>query len=292
MSEHKHGSIDKLGIVAGGGRLPLLLTESCHAEGRPYHVLLLDGFAEEKDYKSYTYGWTHLGALGKTAETLKDKGCTQVVMAGHVRRPDLKKLKLDWRATKLLPQLLGAARRGDDALLSVVVKSLEEDGLKVVGADDVLAHLLISEGPQGRHHPSESDLADIERAKSVVTDIGALDIGQGAVICNQLVLAVEAVEGTDEMLKRCAAISTDLRGTAEARRGVLLKMPKPGQERRVDLPTIGVQTIQRAADAGLAGVAVAAGGALVLDQQHVIELADELGLFVVGISADPQPVPA
>lgn len=281
----------KLGIIAGGGSLPILLADACKSSGRLYHMIGIEGFAQAEDLDPYDHDWTPIGSLGHTLDILRAQECQQVVMAGDVKRPDFKSLKMDWRATKLLPKLLNAARRGDDALLSVVVQTLEDEGLEIVGADDVLEDLLIAPGSLGANSPDALSSQDITRGLEVVRELGALDIGQAAVICNQLVLAVEAVEGTDAMLDRCLDISLDLRGDPTNRRGVMVKIPKPGQERRVDLPTVGISTLERASAIGLSGIAVAAGGALVLDQDKIMAFADMHNMFVFGIdmASDNKP---
>jgi hypothetical protein len=178
--------------------------------------------------------------------------------------------------------MVAAARKGDDALLREVVAAYEEAGFQVVGADRLLAALLAPEGALGTLSPGERDWRDIRRAAAVVASLGVLDIGQGAVVCDGLVLAVEAQEGTDEMLRRCARLPAELRGGPDRRCGVLVKRPKPQQERRIDLPVIGVETVRLSAAAGLAGVAVEAGAALVLDRAAVAAEADALGVFVLG----------
>ena len=273
----------KLGIIAGGGDLPLLLVDTCRDEKRPFFVLGLKGFADPDDFQECENEWVTLGQIGHAIDHLKKNQCTNIVMAGAVTRPDFGSLKLDWQAAKLLPKFLNAVRKGDDALLSQLVITFEESGLTIIGPDDVISSLLIPAGDLGKYGPSELDTRDIKRAMDVTSAMGALDIGQAAVVCSQLVLAVEAVEGTDAMLSRCLNISTDLRGTPDSRRGVIVKMPKPNQERRVDLPTIGVETVERAALAGLSGIAVAAGGALVIHRDEVIKAANAAGMFVTGI---------
>jgi len=249
----------------------------------PYFVIGIESFARPSDFDDCESAWVTFGQVGHVLELLKEKSCTSVVMAGEVRRPDFRSLKLDWKGAKLLPKILNAARGGDDALLSLLIKTFEEEGLNVIGADDVISGLLIPAGNLGKYGPSLEDFQDIKRAMDVTAALGSLDIGQAAVVCHQLVLAVEAVEGTDAMLARCLDISTDLRGTPDNRRGVLVKTPKPGQERRVDLPTIGVQTVERAAVVGLSGIALAADGALIIHRDDVIRTADAAGLFVTGI---------
>lgn len=276
----------KLGIIAGGGRLPVLLAEACRGTNRPFFVIAIEGFASEQDLSEFDCETVPLGHLGRSMELLRKHNCTAIVMAGHLSRPNFRTLKLDKRAIKLLPKFVSSARKGDNSLLAVLVQAFEEEGFFVCGADDVLTDLVMPVGILGSITPTDEDEQDIRRAVEVITALGSLDIGQGAVICHQLVLAVEAVEGTDAMLARCAQLPESLRGRPDRRRGVLAKMPKPGQERRVDLPTIGVATIENAAAAGLAGIAAAAGSVLVINRAGVIKAADDNGIFVKGFALD------
>ena len=277
----------KLGIIAGGGALPLKLAAACEGRGAPFFVIRLAGYADEAA-KAFPGEELHLGEAGKLARLLKEQACDAVVMAGVVPRPDFAKLKLDWRAAALLPRLLAAAARGDGALLNVVVDAMEAEGLKVVGADEVALDLAAGAGPLGRLSPGEAHFADIRKAAAVIGALGAFDVGQAAVVASGLVVAIEAAEGTDAMLVRCAELPAALRGLGGdvRRNGVLVKRPKPGQEMRVDLPTIGCETVARAAAAGLAGIAVEAGRALVVDAEATARAADEAGLFVYGFTAD------
>jgi DUF1009 family protein len=192
----------------------------------------------------------------------------------------------DLRGLIALPGVIMAARQGDDALLRFMMRIFEKEGFEAEGAHHVMGDLTLPAGPIGRHRPGRDDEADITRGMQVARAIGALDVGQGAVVCHGLVLAVEAQEGTDAMLRRVLELPEAVRGTAERPCGVLAKAPKPIQETRVDLPTIGVQTLRRAASAGLAGIAGEAGKVLVLDRDEFVALADELGLFVVGVSSE------
>jgi len=275
----------KLGLIAGGGALPVSLANHCANAGRPLFVLRLAGCAgaELEAFEGVDIG---IGELGKALKTLKGVGCKAVCLAGVVPRPDFASLRLDLRGIAALPGILMAARKGDDGLLSHLVREFEKEGFRVEGAHEVMGGLTLGEGPIGRRRPEAAHEPDIVRAMAVARAIGGMDIGQGAVICEGLVLAVEAQEGTDAMLRRVAELPAAIRGTAERPRGVLAKASKPGQDTRVDLPTIGVGTIQAAAQAGLAGVVGEAGRVLVLDRDEAISLADELGLFVIGVPAD------
>ncbi len=269
----------KLGIVAGSGPVPLKLAEACTAMGRPLFVVGIEGEARS-EIEAYEHTWARLGAIGTALEALRTAGCEDVCIIGPVKRPDFSKLRPDWTGARLLPRVLNAARKGDDALLSFFVRYMEEQGFAVVGAEDVLSDLVAPEGPIGNLSPDQGALQDIDLGARVVHALDALDVGQGAIACDGLVLAVEAAEGTDEMLKRTALLPLTVRGTPENRRGVLVKLPKPSQDRRVDLPMMGTQTVELAAAAGLAGIAIEAGGAIVFDRADVAALANQHGLFV------------
>lgn len=267
----------RLGIIAGGGTLPQRIARACLDRGRPLYVAALSGHCAAETVAGVAHGWFDLAGIGHITEALRQAGCREVVFAGSVGRPDIARLKPDWQGIRLLPRVIAAAARGDDAILKVLVGYLEEQGFRVVGAEDCLAgDVLAAVGPLGRLAPDQAALGDIDRAIAVARALGALDVGQGAVVRDLVVLGVEAVEGTDAMLRRAGDLAPPGRG------GVLVKLPKPGQERRVDLPTIGVATVENAAAARLAGIAVEAGGTLVLDRAAVAAAADRLGLFVTG----------
>lgn len=272
----------KLGLVAGGGSLPLEIAEHCRQVGRPLFVVRLKGFAGP-DMTSFDGADVGVAELGKCFKALKRAGCEAVCLAGRVNRPDFTQLTPDLRGLAALPGAIAAGRRGDDALLRFLVGEFEKEGFTVEGAEAVMRDLGLPAGPLGRHAPSPEQLADAEHALEVARAIGRLDIGQGAVVCDGLVLAVEAQEGTDAMLERVAGLPTHLRGQPGDRRGVLAKAPKPIQETRVDLPTMGLATVRGAAAAGLAGVVGEAGRLLVLDRDEAVALADELGLFILGV---------
>ncbi|MDB5439314.1 MAG: UDP-2,3-diacylglucosamine pyrophosphatase [Caulobacteraceae bacterium] len=272
----------KLGLIAGGGALPLAVARECEAAGRPYFVIRLKGFADPT-LEGHPGADIGLGELGKCFKTLKAQHCEAVCFAGDVKRPDFTALRPDIRGLAALPGVIAAAKHGDDALLRRILQEFEKEGFSIEGVEEVDAGLTLSAGLLGRHAPAPSAAHDIERALTVARQIGAMDIGQGAVVCRGLVLALEAQEGTDAMLRRVAELPSAIRGTPEALCGVLAKAPKPMQETRVDLPTIGLSTVQRAAKAGLAGIVGETGRLLVLDREAVIALADELGLFILGV---------
>lgn len=272
----------KLGLIAGGGELPVTLASHCLQAGRPLFVLRLRGFAKPA-LGAYAGADVGLAELGRILALLRETGCQAVCLVGNVARPDFSALKPDLRGLRSLPGAINAARKGDDALLRFLVQLLEEEGFAVEGAQAVDAGLLLQPGPLGGLALTDAHRADAAQAIRIACALGALDVGQATVVVDGLALAVEAQEGTDAMLERCAELPAALRGTPQARRGVLAKWPKPIQERRVDLPTIGVRTIEFAAAAGLAGVVGEAGALLLIERAAIIEAADRLGLFVEGV---------
>lgn len=271
----------RLGIVAGGGKLPKRLVEACRASGRESFVLALEGHTDAAWLATVPHAWIRLGAAADGFAALRAAGVTDVVFAGPVRRPSLASLMPDWRAAKFLARV-GMRALGDDGLLSAIIKEFEAEGFHVIGADEVLVDIVAPSGAIGALRPDEAAQVDIARGLAVVRALGALDIGQAVVVEAGVVLGVEAIEGTDELIARTAKLKRE-----GPRRGVLVKAKKPGQERRIDLPTIGAGTVARVAAAGLAGIALEAGSALVLDRDEVAREADAKGIFVVGVGGPP-----
>jgi DUF1009 family protein len=272
----------KLGLIAGGGSLPVEIAEHCQRSGRPLFVIRLKGFAGA-GLEPFAGAEVGLAELGKCFKALKRAGCEAVCLAGQVNRPDFSSLMPDLRGLAALPAAIAAAGKGDDALLRMLVGEFEKEGFAVEGAHEVMDDLGLGEGLLGHIAPGPDDAADIAKAMDVARAVGRLDAGQAAVVCRGLVLALEAAEGTDALLTRVAELPEALRGRPGAPAGVLAKAPKPAQETRVDLPTIGPATVHAAARAGLAGIVGEAGRLLVLDRDGVIALADELGVFVLGV---------
>ncbi len=270
----------QLGIVAGGGDLPARLIEVCRERRREVFVVALEGHTDPDTVKDVEHVWTRLGAALDALEPLRAAGVEELVMAGPITRPSLAELRPNLRATRFLAKV-GSLALGDDGLLRGVIRGLEEEGFRVLGVDEILDDLVAEAKTYGRHEPDAQAWSDIDRGMEVAKAIGAQDIGQAAVVQQGIVLGVEAVEGTDALLARCREVKRDGPG------GVLVKMKKPGQERRADLPTIGTRTVSGAAAAGLQGIAVEAGGTLIVDAGKVAAAADEAGLFVIGIAVEP-----
>lgn len=281
MSDAPHAGA--LGIIAGGGDLPLAIAAAAQEAGRAIFVVGLTGSADAR-IEAFDHIWAGLGEAGKTLKALRAAGCTEMLMAGKLQRPKFSELKLDMVGMMVAPRIAAAARQGDNALLDTVTAVFAEKGFKVVSVAEAAPGLLAPVGPIGAHKPNGDDTHDIEKALAIVHALGALDVGQAAVVCDGLPLAVEAAEGTDAMLSRIPALPAHFRGDASLRRGVLVKAVKPIQTGKTDLPVIGVTTVENAAAAGLVGIAVEAGRALILDRAAVVTAADRLGLFVTGIA--------
>ena len=269
-----------LGIVAGGGRLPLQLVESCRKSGRAFFIVALEGIADAAALSGLPHAVVRIGAVGESLDHFRMAGAQQLVLAGHVKRPSLVSLRPDKVGAKLLARLGKSLMfAGDDAVLKTVMNFLEEEGFSVIGADAVMQDLLTPDGPMGALSPDARAQADIEHGIKVAQALGALDVGQAVIVEHGYVLGVEAAEGTDALISRCAGLKR------EPKAGVLVKLKKPSQDGRADLPTIGPDTVKALAAAGFAGVAVQTGGSIILDREAVLEQADGLGVFVVGITA-------
>ncbi|MBV6632595.1 MAG: UDP-2,3-diacylglucosamine diphosphatase LpxI [Alphaproteobacteria bacterium] len=269
----------KLGIVAGGGSLPGLVAREAIAQGRNVHIVALEGFAEP-DLLPADVPQTPmpLGAGGRMIDLFRAEAVADIVLVGPVRRPGLRDLKPDWKTVKVLTKA-SLKGLGDDGLLGMVRDGIEAEGFRLLGIADILPDLLARPGLIAGNAPDEQAVSDIDRGIEVVTALGAADIGQAAIVQQGIVLAVEAIEGTDAMLARAG----DLRREGEG--GVLVKLVKPGQDRRLDLPTIGRQTVKGAIAAGLRGIAVSAGACQIVEAEAVKSDVEAAGLFLIGVEA-------
>lgn len=268
----------RVAIVAGTGALPLILVHALEAAGEAPVLAEVEGHPVE-GAGARTVERFRIERLVPFLDRLHELGVGRVVFAGAVHRPRLDPAQFDPRTAALVPRLLAAMQGGDDATLRAVIAIFEEAGLEVVGATDVAPELVPAAGVLSAVQPTDADIADAERAAAIVAALGGVDVGQGAVVAQGLCLAVEALPGTDAMLSGLAAMP-DMRPDPAGARGVLYKAPKPLQERRIDLPAIGPDTIRAAAAAGLGGVAIEAGGVMLLDRAAVVQAADELALFL------------
>ncbi len=276
-------ALGALGLIAGGGELPRAVAEAVRATGRVVFVVPLVGSVTEDWVKDFPHEFLSPGEPGRIIKALKGAGVSDVLLAGRVDRPKFSEMKLDAKGVTLLPKAIAAAKKGDDSLLRFIVGICEDAGLNAVSVAEAAPALVAGEGAIGAHTPGDEQQSDIAQAFRIVHALGALDVGQAAVVCDGLALAVEAAEGTDAMLARIGSLRESVRGTAVKKRGVLVKALKPTQDAKTDMPVVGVQTVKNAAAAFLSGIAVEAGVALILDKQAVAAEADRLGLFVIGV---------
>ncbi|MEA2742896.1 MAG: UDP-2,3-diacylglucosamine hydrolase [Acetobacteraceae bacterium] len=270
----------RLGIIAGGGDLPAKVAAAARAAGRTVFILGLEGFADAAVLAPWPHEIQRLGAAGRIVAALRERGCQDLVMIGPVRRPSLLDLRPDAEGAKLLARVGRAAFAGDDGLLAAVMRVLTEEGFRVIGAHDILREAVAPSGVLTRTAPDAQAMTDINRGVQVARLLGSADVGQGCVVQQGLVLAVEAVEGTDAMLARAGALRRDGIG------GVLVKLVKPGQDKRADLPTIGLDTIRHAAAAGLRGLAFEARATILAEREACLAAADAAGLFLIGLDAE------
>ena len=277
-----------LALICGGGSLPLAVADSVTARGRKVLLFALRGFADPQAFERRAPTWVHLGQFGTVARVARAQNCRDVVLLGSVVRPALWQLRPDFFTLKVLPQVARAFRGGDDHLLSSVGRVIENHGFRLLGAHEVAPEILVPEGSLARAQPSARDRADMALGFDYLRAAGPFDIGQAVVVADKHVLAVEAAEGTDRMLARVAELRADGRIKTPKGTGVLVKAPKPSQDRRFDLPGLGPKTVQGAARAGLAGIAVAAGETIVAEPEALVAAADAAGLFAVGVKAGTQ----
>lgn len=270
----------RLGVIAGSGPLPRRVVAAARAGGREVFVLAIDGETEAATVAGVPHASVPLGAVGRAIRLLRQARVRDVCLIGPVRRPPLAGLRPDLRAARLLARLAGGPA-GDDRLLRLIVEELEREGFRVVAAEALTRGLDLPVGVPTRAQPDAMAARDSAQGLAVARRLGELDVGQAVVVQEGVVLAVEAAEGTDALLARVAGLGRRGRG------GVLVKVPKPGQERRADLPTVGPRTVELVAEAGLAGLVIEAGGTLVVDPPATIAAADARRLFLEAVAPAP-----
>jgi DUF1009 family protein len=275
-----------LALICGGGSMPLAVADSVRANGREVLLFALRGSADPAVVERYPHHWLYLGQARKFLRLARAAGCRDVVFIGSMVRPSPWQFRLDFTTLRVLPRVLAAYRGGDDHLLSNIARLFEQFGFRLLGAHEVAPEILVPEGVLGRSPPSESDRADIALGLGYLRASGPFDVGQAVVVAGKHVLAVEAAEGTDQMLARVADMRANGRIHSAAGSGVLVKAPKPNQDRRFDLPSIGPQTVENVVRAGLAGIAVVAGSTIMAEPAALTKAADRANIFVVGLPAE------
>lgn len=285
MSEQVRQMASPVGVIAGAGAMPVAVAAAMSARGLVPILLALKGVCDDADIARFRHHWVAIGQFGRMLHLLDAERCRDLVMIGHIVRPALSDIRLDWRALREMPAIIAAFRGGDDHLLSGIGRIWERAGIRLWGIGDVAPELLMPLGPLTRMPPDREAQADIARGREVHAALGPFDVGQGVVVIDNHCVAVEDIEGTDALLARVARLRAEGRLRARIGRGVLVKAPKPGQDLRLDLPTIGRRTVEGIAAAGLAGLAVTAGQSILAEPQAMIAAADSAGLFVTGLPA-------
>lgn len=278
-----------LAIICGGGSLPLAVAESVTGRGRPVLLLLLRGAAEAGAIERFPHHWIYVGQVGKAVRLARAAGCRDLVFIGSLIRPALWQTRPDFKAFSLLPRMVKAFRGGDNHLLTELGKIVEQEGFRVMGAHEAAPEILVPEGRLGRVEASERDRVDIALGLAYLRATGPFDVGQAVVVADKHVIAVEAAEGTDQMLARVAELRKNGRLQSASGIGVLVKAAKPGQDHRFDLPSIGPLTVAGVLAAGLAGIAAAAGETIIAEPERVTLAADRANIFVRGARAKNEP---
>ena len=274
-----------IGVVAGGGAMPFAVADSLIARGIKPVLFALRGSCDPAQVERFRHHWIAVGQLGRAVRLFRSENCRDIVFIGSLVRPAFSEVRLDWATVLEIGRVLKAFRGGDDHLLSGIGDILEQDGFRMVGIRDVAPDLLMPEGCLTRAAPDADAIADIARGRAVLGALSPYDVGQAVVVIDGHVVGVEDIEGTDGLLARVARLRGEGRIRAKASRGVLVKAPKSGQDLRFDLPTFGPQTVEGAAAAKLAGIAIVAGNTLVVEPQAMIEAADAAAVFVTGLPA-------
>ena len=272
-----------LAILCGGGEFPLEVARAARASGREPFIVGVVG-SSDPAIEAFAHVWVHMGQVGKMFGALKERAVADVAIVGAMTRPEFADLRFDWGALKRAPELVPLFRGGDNRLLVGVAGIFEREGFRVVGAHEIAPQLLAPMGPIGARAASSGAEADARVGAALLAALSPFDAGQGVVVANTRIIAIEAAEGTDAMLARVAELRASRRVRFQGPAGVLVKAPKRGQDLRLDMPTVGPKTIEAARSAQLQGVALAAGRVLIADRQAFSRAADEAGLFVVGFA--------
>jgi len=274
-----------IGLIAAGGVMPFAVADSLTARGINPVLFALRGACDPVRVERFRHHWISIGQIGNATRLFRAENCRDLVFIGTLVRPALSEVRLDWGTLRVIGRVWAAFRGGDDHLLSGIGRILEQDGFRMVGIKDVAPDLLMPEGCLTLKAPDEKAAADIARGRELLRALSPFDIGQATVVIDGHVVGVEDIEGTDGLLARVARLRAEGRIRTRTARGVLVKAPKSGQDLRFDLPTMGPRTVEGAAAAKLAGIAIVAGNTIVVEPQAVIEAADAAGLFVTGLSA-------
>lgn len=267
-----------IALLAGRGDLPRNLIQIFQKQSRPFFIVAFHDQTDKAIVKDTPHEWLHFGEVGKALKIFHDHQIKEIVMAGNITRPTLRSLRPDWIGVKWLARL-GTKALGDDSILKKVISMIEGESFKVVAPHDILNDLLAPEGVITLARPDDQAWQDIERGVEILSALDPVDVGQATVVQEGLVLGVEAIEGTEALIKRAGELKRDGIG------GVLVKLSKRQQEVRADLPTIGIETLKQSYESGLRGIAFEAGRSILLNKEDAIKYANEKGLFLIGLAS-------
>lgn len=273
-----------VGVIAGAGSLPFAAAASLEARGVRPVLYAIRGFCDPAPLAAYAHHWVALGQFGRLLRLLRSENCHDVVLIGGLVRPSFSEIRLDFGTLRILPRIAAALRGGDDHLLSGIARIFEDHGIRLLGIQDVAPDVLMPQGPLGRLAPEPAVVADIEKGLAALRAMGPYDIGQALVVIDGHIVAVEDIEGTDGLIARVGRLRAAGRIRSAPGRGVLVKAPKANQDLRFDMPTLGPKTVEGVAAAGLKGIAIPTGKAIVAEPQRLVDLADRAGVFVVGVA--------
>jgi DUF1009 family protein len=277
------GGEGPLAIVCGGGSLPFAVADAALQQGRKVLLFALRGWADPQRIAAYRHHWVRMGQYGRFKRLAQAEGCRDIVFIGAVSRPFLWLLWPDLGALRVLPRVVPLFKGGDNHLLSGLGRMFESEGFRLVGAHEIAPEILMPPGNLAGRDPSAAERADIARGMELLRAMAPFDVGQAVVVADNHVLAIEGPEGTDRMLGRVEELRRNGRIRTPRGAGVLVKAPKIGQDRRLDLPSIGPKTVESAQRAGLAGIAVLAGSTVVAEPERIAADAAAAKVFVVGV---------
>lgn len=280
-----NGNSDPLCIIAGSGLLPHHIVTQCQGRGESYIMLALDGMADGNWLQDIPHRRIPLGKIVTALRELRSQGVSRIVLAGGVKKPKWRSWMPDrytaMAAARIFSRSWSSKGQGDDQLLRVLIKELEDMGFTVLSPQSLGQGLLAEEKVYGRHKPSRQDYTDIHMGMRAARSLGAFDIGQAVIVHRQRIIGVEAAEGTDALIRRCAGLLEEGFSDSKSGCGILVKTSKPEQEPRVDLPCVGEKTVRQCVKANLRGMVIEAGYTLMLDKDKMVKLADRHGLFIV-----------
>ncbi|MFT6106557.1 MAG: DUF1009 family protein [Rickettsiales bacterium] len=268
----------KIAIIAGRGDLPKMIIKKFQEEKREFFVILIKDESSNVDFLEFDHEIIGFGEISKILRILENNQIQELVFAGGVTKPSMSGIKVDKKGAVLISKILGNKLFGDNNLLSTIINFFEKEGFKVLGADQIIDDLVAKKGILGKIKPNDEALKDIEIGQEALKTMSDLDIGQAIIVQQKQIVGVEAIEGTDALITRCKDLKFE-----KGEKPVLVKIKKQNQSTKIDLPAFGVQTVENLAKSGFGGVAIQAGFCLIINQKEVIRLADEKGIFIVGV---------